>query len=1062
MLHPPDDAESLEREARLRENLANGSLQKNESIKLRYFGQAERLLLESTNHSGPWFTRAVADILQLGYRGSVGVQQFVVVFCERLAKVAPRWCILTLPTLLQFLTEDSKLVQAALNSAASVYSLCIFWATVGKALVPDDVTAEELLDQLSDAAYKIFLSPVDNDTFDAALRVVERQIVDCSGQGLGGRVGLDTIPDQRGHQIDLSVLRRNARSRLADTCEVMKKWAAVAGAECERAGEVIRMLATVLEAHPHYFPLVMPSLEAVASPRSSVRENIQDLVSQLLAAPQCSEWYAVLHGLSERCGLAAVSLDATLCGAAFERARNKRTLLPGGQVAKRTKLSVEGRRPAHHAVSVVAMRKTPKEWAKKVVSSFQLLPSKPPYGGIMEKACKSADIRVDDVPENPLEGLAEVSGVRAPAGTVRLAAAPTTIEGVETLETRLFSEILGSFEFMEQCSSSDDVLGQFEEIAWKLVFRCLHPGLMPLTVEKQRELGVLAVKQCFAKLRSLERARVDGGGIDVKPTGDDAPLMQCGLIELLTAKFAIDVSNALQPEGGMLTDNELVSVLEGSSLEGGLAPRVEEASTDGSLKASIVNEWLNDPMNREFVFDDDDAQPRAAQPRGSAFTYGEMVQLVLDHFVAMENEPASPVEFQQFKTFLPELPWITRDVFAHLEQRCRNTSRKVRMLALLMLHIMIERMPACRQRGLKALFRLAYLEREFEQQRSDALQLILKRLYRANMDQLMIWQLPHLEESEAHEVAAAVVDVPEDVQLVPIEEIRGRWVEDLATCMLRSLCRPNAEFRDEVKPHPFIKEMVEELLTSTKDATKDRVWLYVGICIRRPVFLHGLSDVYGKCSKDFQELVVTTVEESMKHIPTSDPEILRLVQKCNKDTQELALGVLRILSSKWETTWSSSPASLPREFGDAALKLAAATGNYRLVVPVVPLLSAVDLLDVLPKILHLDPDVEASEDVRRTMRLLVTSPEKPIDIAGLLTELHLMPMSNSAVSPKLVIRALNIILELRDCFDGKVYGVVIQSASGFQRSRAEVRSGVLGSGNWWRTRDRCRRCSCAV
>jgi len=923
------------------------------------------------------------------------------------------------------------MVQAALKSAASVYPLCIFWATVGKALVPDDITAEQLLDQLSNAAYNIFLNPADNDVFEAALRVVERQIVDCSGQGLGGRVGLDTIPDQRGNQIDLCVVRRNAEARLVDICEVMKKWAAVSGVECERAGEVIRMLTTVLDAHPHHFPVVMPYLETVATPRSLVRESIQDLVGLLLAAPQCSEWYAVLHGLSERCGVAAASLDATLCGAAFERARNKRTLLPGGQAAKRTKLSVEGRRPAHHAVSVVAMRKTPKEWAKKVVSSFQLLPSKPPYGGIMEKVCKSANVRVDDVPENPLEGLAEVSGVRAPAGTVRLAAAPTTLEGVESLETRLFHEILGAFEFMEQCSTSDDVLGQFEDIAWKLVFRCLHPGLMPLTVEKQRELGVLAVKRCFAKLRGLEKDRVDSGGIDVKPTGDDAPLMQCGLVELLTAKFAIDISCALQPEGGTLSDQQLVAVLEGSSSEAGVptapAPRVEDASNDGSLKASIVNEWLNDPMNREFVFDDEDVQPKPVQPPGNTFTYGEMVRMVLDEFVTIENEQPSPVEFQQFKTFLPELPWITRDVLTHLEQRCRSTSRKIRMLALLMLHIVIERMPACRQRGLKALFRLAYLEREFEQQRSDALQLILKRLYRANMDQLMIWQLPHLGESEAKEVAAPVAEVSGNVQLVPIEEIRGRWVEDLATCMLRSLCRPDAQFRDEVKPHPFIKEMVDELLTSTKDASKDRVWLYVGICIRRPVFLHGLSDVYSKCSKEFQELVVTTVEESMKHIPTTDPEILSLVQKCNEDTQELALGVLRILSSKWETTWSSNPpAVLPREFGDAALKLAVATGNYRLVVPVVPLLSEADLLDVLPKILHLDPELEGSDDIRRAMRLLVTSPEKPIDIAGLLTELHLLPMSNSAVAPKMVIRALNIILELRDCFDGKVYGVVIQ------------------------------------
>merc|ERR1712187_472840 len=99
------------------------------------------------------------------------------------------------------------------------------------------------------------------------------------------------------------------------------------------------------------------------------------------------------------------------------------------------------------------------------------------------------------------------------------------------------------------------------------------------------------------------------------------------------------------------------------------------------------------------------------------------------------------------------------------------------------------------------------------------------------------------------------------------------------------------------------------------------------------------------------------------------------------------------------------------------------TQNPRLLVPVFDLLDRKHLLDFLPAILQLE-----AERVTDAFQQLVRSRAPPLSISELLTELHHMNNPNENIVPiKCSMQALNIIFGMREQFDPKVYGIVIQA-----------------------------------
>lgn len=236
--------------------------------------------------------------------------------------------------------------------------------------------------------------------------------------------------------------------------------------------------------------------------------------------------------------------------------------------------------------------------------------------------------------------------------------------------------------------------------------------------------------------------------------------------------------------------------------------------------------------------------------------------------------------------------------------------------------------------------------------------------------------------------------------------------------MLRSIAPTSAQFTHPVNVPLRVVQLRVDLFKGVMCAPKDRVWLYLALCIKRPVLLHSLVETYTECDADMREHLVNSIEEAIKYIPCSEPQLLVLVQRATPETEALVLKILNILM---QTRKEQEPLSL--EYGQAVTRLYAITQNPRLLVPVFDLLDRRSLLDFLPSVLQL-----GKEQVTDAFRLLICSRAPPVSISEILTELHHMNNPNENIVPvKCSMQALNIVFDMREKFDTKVYGIVIQA-----------------------------------
>jgi len=393
------------------------------------------------------------------------------------------------------------------------------------------------------------------------------------------------------------------------------------------------------------------------------------------------------------------------------------------------------------------------------------------------------------------------------------------------------------------------------------------------------------------------------------------------------------------------------------------------------------------------------------------FSYAEL----FDMFV-VEFERRNLTK-KELRMFLSEIPAVPSSAFRMLEAQCHQTStRKVALLTVLAL---IENRPACRWQCLHLLFKLAYSPGDDTELRFDTIRLIINKIYNVEVAASARYQLPHLADDEAVVVTSKAPRVscaaPEH-EFAPLSNLRGRYVEDIATLMLRSMAPSNAKFAFKVEVPPQIEQLVKDVFTGAVCSAKDRVWLYLALCIKRPVLLHVLVETFTLCEDEMKEHLINSIEEAIKHIPSTDPDLLVLVQKATFETERLVLKVLHILISP-------DKEGLPRAFGDAVTRLYGETQNPRLLVPVFGLLERRRLLDFLPAVVQLD-----KEEVTNAFQQLIRSKAPPLSNSELLTELHHLNKPKEHIVPvKCSIEALNAMFEMREQFDAKVYGIVIQS-----------------------------------
>merc|ERR1712216_344924 len=243
-------------------------------------------------------------------------------------------------------------------------------------------------------------------------------------------------------------------------------------------------------------------------------------------------------------------------------------------------------------------------------------------------------------------------------------------------------------------------------------------------------------------------------------------------------------------------------------------------------------------------------------------------------------------------------------------------------MALLTILSLLETKPSCRWNSLHLLFKLAYGAGDDSGIRFDTIRLIISKIYTSTPDPPMRWQLPHLTDDEAVPLLEAMggsldgTDPSEaSGNFIALQRLKGRCVEDVATLMLRSMAPSTAGFAFELKVSPRIEQLRAHVFKGNVCAAKDRVWLYLALCIKRPVLLHSLVETFTQCDADMKEHLVNSIEEAIKHIKASEQELLTLVQKATKETERLVLKVLRILMQT--SQGKAEGEGLSKDYGEA-------------------------------------------------------------------------------------------------------------------------------------------------
>lgn len=564
---------------------------------------------------------------------------------------------------------------------------------------------------------------------------------------------------------------------------------------------------------------------------------------------------------------------------------------------------------------------------------------------------------------------------------------PSELSAKDGLELQLFQEVLEAQRRMSTSllhSFSPGQLAAFEALSQQVALHLAAGTKIAVNPSLQRAMSKAFLVHAFDMLK-LSLGAAAGAGKGLASGAGGAPGGAIGtpavalekLVELFYAKFSTDVArwqesqgHATKPAAQTVAQTPLREVLEG---------------------------------------------PPNGQNRRLNFTYAELFDVFMAEFEARD------LPKRELRTFLNEIPYVPLSAFKILEKQCQQASS--RKMALLTILSLMESKPACRWYGLHLLFKLAYGAGEDSSVRFDTIRLIINKIYSSGPKPPMRWQLPHLGDEEARSVIASDVEPEatiESEEYVAYPRLRGRCVEDVATLMLRSMAPDSAKFSFTVAGSPRAEQLYKELFRASVCVPKDRVWLYLALCIKRPVLLHELVETFTQCDLEMKEHLINSIEEAIKYIPASEQELLTLVQKATPKTERLVLKVLHILM---QTSSQGKAEGLSKEYGEAVTRLYSITQNPRLLVPVFDLLDRKNLLDFLPAVVQLE-----EEQVRDAFQQLVRSKAPPLSTSELLTELHHLNKPNENIVPiKCSMQALNIMFNMREQYDAKVYGIVIQS-----------------------------------
>lgn len=213
-------------------------------------------------------------------------------------------------------------------------------------------------------------------------------------------------------------------------------------------------------------------------------------------------------------------------------------------------------------------------------------------------------------------------------------------------------------------------------------------------------------------------------------------------------------------------------------------------------------------------------------------------------------------------------------------------------------------------------------------------------------------------------------------------------------------------------------EDTEVAASWTEETVRQCLYLYLSLLPLNHRLVHELAAVYTEAIADIKRSVLRVIEQPIRGMGMSSPDLLLLVENCPKGAETLVTRCLHILTDKVPP----SP-ELVERVRDLYHKR---VPDVRFLIPVINGLEKNEVIQALPKLIKLNPIVvkEVFNRLLGTQHSEGSSSMSPLTPGELLIALH--NIDSSKCDMKSIIKATNLCFGEKNVYTSEVLAVVMQ------------------------------------
>lgn len=251
-------------------------------------------------------------------------------------------------------------------------------------------------------------------------------------------------------------------------------------------------------------------------------------------------------------------------------------------------------------------------------------------------------------------------------------------------------------------------------------------------------------------------------------------------------------------------------------------------------------------------------------------------------------------------------------------------------------------------------------------------------------------------------------------------------IRNSATKVIKQLHEESDEkFKEEIEKVSF--QMLQKLLDNSKQqpqntmdeesinqSIKLNLLPYLNLLPSNHKLIHGLASIYVSMNANLKRVILRSLEAPVKGMGMNSPELLLLVENCPKGAETLVTRIIHVLTDKQPPS-----AELVSRVRDLYQKR---VPDVRFLIPVLNGLSKKEVIDALPELIMLNPNV-----VKEVFNRLLNDNsnfQSPLTPSELLIALH--NIDSNKCDMKTIIKATSLCFAEKNVYTSEVLAVVIQ------------------------------------